>query len=519
MRKDVSGTVSNKRIAKNTLMLYMRMLLVMVVQLYTVPIVLRSLGVSDYGLYHVVGGAVTMFSFVSSSLISGTQRYLSFAIGRGDLQLLKRTFETTNIIFSFCALAMLVVVEVIGLWLLHFKMNVPEGRMFAADCVFQLSCFSFVLSILTIPYNSTIIAHEKMNIYAYVSIMECSLKLALAVSLPYINQDKLIYYAAIIFLLTTGQRVFYQIYCKRKFEECRDVKLTWNAEIGRNLLGYSGWNMVGTLSKMGSNHGLNVLLNIFYGTVINAAHGIAMQVNGLIEKFGSNIRMATRPAITKLYARGEVEEMWKLVFRSSKWISILFTLICVPILLEKEEILKIWLHDYPQYTTDIVEILVFVVFVESTCQQIASALQAANKVKKMQRNGGLMLLSVLPISYVGMKFFAVSILFPYYIIVLMRFCQTSYIIYLAHREIGLNIKKYLTEVVFKNIFVLFGTILVVYLTKMQMEESIMRLVIIILVSTMTTIGISFCFGMDKNERSYVIKYIRRRIGKVKKRIL
>lgn len=160
MRKDVSGTVSNKRIAQNTLMLYMRMLLVMVVQLYTVPIVLRSLGVSDYGLYHVVGGAVIMFSFVSSSLIPGTQRYLSFAIGRGDLQLLKRTFETTNIIFSFCALAMLVVVEVIGLWLLHFKMNVPEGRMFAADCVFQLSCFSFVLSILTRDFLYSFIPNQ-----------------------------------------------------------------------------------------------------------------------------------------------------------------------------------------------------------------------------------------------------------------------------------------------------------------------------------------------------------------------
>lgn len=494
-------------------MLFIRMFFVILVQLYTVPIVLRNLGISDYGLYNVVGGVVTMFSFLSGSLISGTQRYIAYALGKKDDVLLRETFRTIHTIFIIFSVVLFVVVEGVGLWLLHYKMNVPEGRMFAADCVFQFSIFSFVTNVLNIPYNSAIVAHERIGLYAYVSIFECVVKLAIAISLTYVVFDKLIFYAAGIFILMFIQRLFYRVYCYRQFEECRDVRISWNSEIGKGLLGYSGWNLMGTLSKMGRNQGLNVLMNMFYGTLLNAAHGIAMHINGVITKFISNLYMATRPPIIKLYARGDIEGMWNLVFRSAKLAFFLLTFLCVPVLVEVENILDLWLGEYPDYTVDMVIVLVSIVIVETLVNQLVSALQAANKVKKCQRNGALIILMCLPVSYVLLKFFQAPPLAPYYVSLTLSVIEMSYIVYLTHKEIQLDAKAFLKKVIAKDVFVFVVTLLLVYLIAVQQPQIPLRIVITVIASTAIASGLIWSVGLDKKEKEFVVRRVKKIIHK------
>ena len=501
----MSHSVSHKRIAKNTLMLYMRRFFVIVVQLYTVPLVLRNLGVSDYGLYNVVSGMVTMFSFLSNTLTSGTQRYLSFALGKNDKELVKNTFRTINTIFFVFAIALFLIVEIVGLWLLHFKMNVPEGRMFAADCVFQLSALSFSTNVINVPYNSAIIAHERMGLYAYVSIFECLAKLALAGSLSIVSFDKLIYYAIGIFILLIALRIFYRVYCLKNFEECQHVKIGWDSETGKSLLGYSGWNMVGTLSRIGRDQGLNILMNMFYGTLLNAAHGIAMHINGVLTKFSGNLYMATRPPIIKLYASGNVDGMWKLVFKSSKLAFFLLSLSCVPIIVEMEDLLKLWLHEYPEYTVGICNIMILTLLIKTLVNQLMSALQAFGRIKKMQRNGGIIMLMCLPISYILMKFFNVPVLSAYYVVLALSAIEMVYLVYLSKKEIQLSVGLFLREVVFRDILVFVLTLLPVYLISQQMESGMFRIICSVLSSLLISISLVWVIGLEKDERQYVRK--------------
>ena len=325
-----NNSVNNKRIAKNTLLLYVRMFFVMAVTLFTSRVVLATLGVTDFGIYNVVGGVVAMMGILNNAMAVSTQRYLTFELGRGDAVRLKQVFCMCLAIFVMLAVVVVVLGETVGLWFLNSKMTIPADRMVAANWVYQFSILACVASLIVTPYNAVIIARERMNVYAYVGILEVVLKLAVVYLLLVIPVDRLTTYGLLILLSQIVIAVIYMLYCTRHFAEAR-YRVYWDGSLFRELVSYSGWNLFGSAAGVVKGQGLNILLNMFFTPAVNAARGIAYQVNAAITQFFTNFYTAVRPQITKYYAQGDMEEMTKLIFRSSKMSFYLIMLISMPI--------------------------------------------------------------------------------------------------------------------------------------------------------------------------------------------
>lgn len=308
---------NNKRIAKNTLLLYFRMIIMMVVSVYTSRVNLMVLGVEDYGIYNVVGGFVTMFLMISASLNNAINRFLTFEIGRGDVKSLTRTFSASVTIQFMLAGIFLLIAETIGFWFVNSKMVIPEERLFAANFVYQFSIISFILSLITVPYNAAIISHEKMSVFAYMSIFDVFGKLTIAWSTLYAPVDKLIFFSGIIMIFSLIMRLIYGIYCKRHFEECR-CDFVFDREMLRNMFRFAGWNLIGSASAILRDQGGNIIINLFFGPVVNAARAIAIQVNNAVSGFVNNFQMALTPQITKNYASGNYEYMFTLALQGAR---------------------------------------------------------------------------------------------------------------------------------------------------------------------------------------------------------
>ena len=497
-------SANNKRIAKNTLLLYVRMSLLIVVQLYTVPIILQALGVEDYGIYNVVGGVVTMFSFIGGSLASGSQRFIAFEIGRGDKERLKKIFDTTVTIYLLLALVAGFLLEIGGYWFLNTQMNIPQERIYAANWVLQLSIWAFLINLVSIPYNAAVIAHERMSLYAYVSIWECVLKLAAAIALQYVLFDKLILYAVFICAITVSVRVIYQLYCRRHFEECRHYRFSRQTYMGKSLLAYSGWNMIGAVATILKKQGLNIVMNVFFGAILNTAHAIALQISGFLEQFISNIYMATRPQITKLYAAEKQQEMWNLVYGSNKLVFYLLTLLIVPAIIEMDTILRLWLHEFPYYTIPIIRLMLISLLIETLINQVIAVCQAYNRIKEIQLYSCSMVLLNVPISYIGLKIYPNFYLLPYIVQVSCSILFVLSILYVSHKVIGLNLRVFFQRFALRCIIVfilIYGS--VYYLSSLfnpTWERTILSVVF--------TLGISplliYYLGLTRLERKKCI---------------
>lgn len=298
---------NNKRVAKNTLFLYFRMILIMLVTLYTSRVILAQLGIRDYGIYNVVGGVVTMFAFLNNCMTSSTQRFMTFELGCGDMQRLKNVFAASLNIHLAIAVTIVLLAETIGLWFLNTKLVIPAERLLAANWVYQFAILSFCVNIVQVPYNAVLIAHEKMSVYAYISIIEVFLKLGIVYLLTISPFDKLIAYGILLFTVQLLIRCIYQVYCRKHYEESR-FRLFWNRELYCQMSGFAGWNLFGSIAWLLRDQGVNIILNMFFGPVINAARGVATQVSGAVMNFISNFQVALNPQITKNYANGNVIE-------------------------------------------------------------------------------------------------------------------------------------------------------------------------------------------------------------------
>ena len=394
---------NNKRIAKNTLMLYFRMIITMGVSLYTVRVVLNVLGAVDYGIYNVVGGVVIMFSILSSTMAAASQRFFSFELGKKNYVQLKKTFSLTLTIYGIIAIIILFLAETIGLWFLNTKMTIPVGRMEAANWIYQFSILSFMMTMFTIPYNAAIVANERMNVYAYISIIEVSLKLLIVYLLVIFSFDKLKLYSMLIFGVTTIVTFMYRSYCKRKFEECKYL-FYWNSKLFKEIINYSSWNLLGAVTAMLKDQGINILLNVFFNPAINAARGIAYNINSAITQFTTNFYLAVQPQIIKLHSQDEKANMEKLVLQSSKFAYYLMMFLTFPLLLDTGYILKLWLKVVPDYVILFSRLVIINSLIDLMNVPLGTVIQATGKLKYYQSILSFIFLLNLPFSYFLLKF-------------------------------------------------------------------------------------------------------------------
>lgn len=448
MSQDISA--NNKRIAKNTLFLYIRMLLTMVVTLYTSRVVLQTLGVDDYGIYNIVGGVIVMLNFISSSLSGACSRFITYALGKGNKDELKSLFSA--ILFIHLALALLIFIfgETIGLWFVNNKLIIPAERMNAAFWVYQCSVLTAIISVISVPYNSLIIAHEKMSAFAYISIIEVTLKLFVVFTLNLLSYDKLIVYAILILCVQIIIRFIYTKYSAKHFNESKSLPC-WQLNRIKEIGFYAVWTMNGNLAFIGYTQGVNILLNMFFGPVVNAARGIAIQVESAVMTFVSNFLTAIKPQIIKSYATGECDYMHKLVIVASKYGFFLMMFITFPLLLLIEPVLHLWLGIVPDHTGTFVKIMLFSGLLTPLSRVLITSIHATGNIKKFQLYEGTSLLMILPIAYFLLKFFHITpewVMLVYIFVELITQCIRVWIVLPAiHMKIAFYLKAVIMPII------------------------------------------------------------------------
>lgn len=393
---------NNKRIAQNTAILYARTIFTLFIGLFTSRVIIANLGISDYGVYNVMGGIIGMLSYVNTLFAGGTSRFLTIDLGKGDMDRLKQTFKLTNTTCGIAAILILLLGETIGLWFMMNKLNIDPDRMDAALWVYQCGIFSYILSVIQTPYMASVISHEKMSIFAYMTIYDVSMKLAVAALLAFIDTDKLKLYSVLMFGVTASSFIIYRYYCSRKFEECV-FSFAYNKARIKEILTYSSWNLIGSFAMLLANNGINILLNIFFGTVINAARGIAMQVCHLVQQFYNTFQTASRPQIFKYYGQNDLQNMSKLICNNSKYCAMLLICIIIPLCTCTEGLLHIWLVDVPDYTTAFIILIMLQVFFQAIDTPVGMGIHAVGKMKLPNLTTAFVYMAIFPLTYVALK--------------------------------------------------------------------------------------------------------------------
>lgn len=502
----------NARLAKNTMFLYFRMIFIMAVTLYTSRVVLRVLGVEDFGIFNVVAGVVAMFGFLNSSMSATTQRFISYSLGKGDANL-NKVFSTCVLTHALIALGVLVLVESVGLWFLYNKMIIPEGRMDAAFWVFQFSALSTVVTVMSIPFNADIIAHEKMSAFAYISIVEVCLKLLIVFLLDVGNIDKLVLYGFLLLLVQCGIFLTYMGYCLRHFKESR-FRFVYEKKLFSEVFSFAGWNLWGYLASILYTQGLNILLNVFFGPVVNAARGLANQVDGAIRLFASNFQMAINPQIVKTYAAKDLESMHRLVFRSSKFSFFLLLALSLPVMIEAPVILRLWLSTVPDWTASFLRLMLVVVIVDSVANPLMTSAAATGRIKLYQSVLGGIQLLIVPVAYVVLRMGGEpnSVFVVHICICLIAFAVRLFIV---RGMVGLSIKKYLMEVCVKSgVVTVVATVLPLTLY-FSMNNSLLSAIVVVFVSLGSVAVSAYAIGLTKSERVFVSDKIGQILAKFK----
>ena len=494
-------TSNNKRIAKNTIMLYIRMFISMVVGLYTSRVVLATLGVEDYGIYGVVG----MMGFLNASMSGATSRFLTFELGKGDKERLAKTFSSALIVHIAIAIIVFILAETVGLWFLCNKLNIPEGRMEAAHWVYQFSILATMLSITQVPYNATIIAHEKMDVYAYMEILNVSLKLLIVYLLCIGNFDKLILYASLMLAVSILIMMVYRIYAIRHFPEAH-FHWIWDKTYLRPLLSFSGWDLYGNACVIARQQGTNFLINIFYGVVYNAASGIATTVQGTISGLAFNIILAFRPQIIKQYAKGNVEDMSKLVGNAVCFTTILFGCMSIPLILETHYIMKAWLGVIPEKSEIFCQILLIASFLGLLNNIWNTCIHATGKIKEISIFSGTFFLISLPIIYVVFQFKA-PVESAYLVFILsIVFVNVSNLLIIKKKIPKLKLNFVFLNYI-KVIIVLMASYYITSLFKAQMQETFIRLLVNCFICWIIIFASSFIFILNKKQKKSIISKI------------
>lgn len=497
---------NNRRIARNTLFLYFRMILVMGVSLYTSRVVLNALGVNDYGVYNVVGGMVAMFGVISGSLSAAVSRFITFELGRNDFGKLKMVFATSFTSQLLIGIIVLIVAESVGIWFLNHEMNISTENMYGANWVLQCSILTFVVSIVMVPFMALIIAHENMKIFSMISIMEVMMKLGIVCSLYLFDENRLIYYSIFLLTMTLVINAVYFRYCYKNYSESR-TGLGFDKHLLKRMTSFAGWNFIGSSSSILRNQGNNVILNLFFNTTVNAAYGLAMQVGGAVSQFAGNFMTAVNPQITKYYAQNELQPLWTLINRSSKFSFFLVMIFTVPLLINTEYILSLWLGIVPSHTVIFTQLALLFCLSETISSPLVTLQLANGNIRDYQLIvGGLQLMN-LPLSYALLKISPNASIPLIVALVISQCCLFARLIILK-RMTGFNILSFIKGVYGRILIV--GTIsfLPIYLISLFINNySIWSLILNCIISIIWNVIIVLFVGCEISERKILIDRI------------
>jgi O-antigen/teichoic acid export membrane protein len=504
---------NQKTIARNTLLLYFRMFVTMVVSLFTSRVILDSLGASDYGIYNVVGGFVMMFGIVKVGLVSATNRFIAYDLGKGDIKELNKTFSSCVIIYLFLSLLAVFMAEIIGPWFINTKLNIPPERLYAAQWVFQISLITLVVGLISSPYNSLIIAHEKMKAFAYISIYEVIAKLVISYIIYIVPYDKLISYVILYCIIQCTIPLLYWIYCRLLFVEAR---VQWKIDKNRikNIYSFTGWSMLGGLANMGITQGLNVIIGMFFSPVVNAARGIAVQVQSAITQFSSNFQLAVDPQIIKSYAKGDIDYMTSLIFSSSRYSYYLLYIITLPVMFETDMILNTWLVEVPEYTSIFFRLIIITTILDAVTNPAVKAIQATGKIKRYQLSVNTVLLTIVPVGYFCLLFGLppYSVFIAQVIISILAF---SIRFRMIKRLIKIPFSKFVHNCFIPIFKVTIASGIIPLLICVFFQDSFIRLLIVTIIC-FVTIGLSIYYlGLFKSERELITSRIAIIYNKIK----
>lgn len=493
---------NNKRIIKNTGFLYIRMFITMCISFITTRIVLDKLGVSDYGIYNIVGGFISMFTVLNSILQTGTRRFLALNIGKKNPNLMKQTFSTAFVIHLIIAFIVIILIETIGLWFLNYKLNIPIERMYAANWIFQFSLISVFLNITQTPFTAAVTAHEKFNIYAYISIFDAIAKVIIVYLLVIIPGDKLIIYGGLILAVSIIDILLYRIYCIKHFEECH-FSLKVNKDIFNEMLHFSGWSTIGHFSAVLNGNGISLILNLFFGTIINAARGIANTVTFTIRQFVDGFITASQPQLVQLYGAGKISEFHNLIFTISRYTLFLLSIIVVPVVLEIDFVLNLWLNEVPTYTSIFIKITIIICLLSYSNNMLDQGVVASGYIKQLTYITTPMYLLNLPLTYIVLRLGGTPPM-AYVIGALPIFLAFLSNLYILKKYTGFPAKKYFISIFLRNLLLVMTASIIPIYIQSKLEYGIERFIIVCFISVICTTSILYLFALDKNTKKLII---------------
>ncbi|MCH5227645.1 MAG: oligosaccharide flippase family protein [Muribaculaceae bacterium] len=504
-------SADSKRLAKNTLFLYIRMFLVMGVSLFTSRVILNALGVNDFGIYNVVGGMVALFSVISGSLSASISRFITFELGTGNMVKLKQIFATSIVVQLVITGIIVIFLAPMGFWFLNHKMDIVPERMSSANWVLGFSILTFILGLLSVPYNACIIAHERMKAFAYVGLVEVILKLGVAYLIYAFKDDRLIFYAFLIFCVSLIIRIIYGIYCSRHFEESH-VKIQFHKTIFQEMSSFAGWTTIGTSSYVLQSQGTNIILNLFFGTVVNAAYGIGNQVNGAISNFTQNFLTALNPQITKTYAKGDYKHLMQLIYNGTRLSCYLMWIIAIVILLNTNYILHLWLKEVPEFAIGFVKLFIIYSLCESFSYPMQATQAATGNMKWYQIIVGGCRVLVLPLVYLFLYIYHNPLL-SLVIAIIISILMFGFRLFFMKREVQMHISQFLFGIILKLLIVLFLSYFISYLAIFSIPDSFGFFIIKTLIIFAITAFSIFFIGCSSMEREMLINKIQQRFLK------
>lgn len=484
----------------------------MLIGLYTVRVILHALGHEDYGIYNVVGGFVTMFTFITSTLVSASMRFFAFALGKGEYVLLNRYFNTSLLCYMILSIILFVLIEAFGYWFVNYKMVVPSERLEAANWVLQFALFSFIVRIMAVPFKSMLVAYEKMFVYAMISVIDSFLLLVIAFLIQGVAFDRLKFYSLCIFGVALISTAWYTVWCRSVFRETSKIHLRWETPLLKEMLSYSGWYMFGTMATVVRSQGLNILLNLFFNPVVNAARAIAYQINNALNQFVNSFYNAVRPQITKLTAAEEKDKMLALVFSSSVISFLLMDLIAVPLLVKMPFVLSFWLGDVPEHTVIFARLVIITAMIETLGHPLSTAVCAMGNIRNYQVATGVIIMLNLPVSYFLLTVwqypsivFYISILFS----AIAQFVRMEFM----KRLFGMSIKNYSTEVFIRVVIVTCVSVLLTGVYEEILGHEVMSSLLTIILSIVSVILLSWYYGLRKTQRETLKKMVFKKVYK------